>query len=173
MLTSDEDGKHIKEMKWGIHRVVGPKLEKDIINTRADKALSRFWAKNVRNYRCLVPATGFYEWKIVDGSKTPFFIHPRDRKVFSFAGVYSTDSEGNQSYSIMTTEPNNEMASIHNRMPVILPKEHEGSWLTAESDDDIMSLLLPYPDGGLDMYEISKAVNSPRNNYPELLQPAT
>jgi putative SOS response-associated peptidase YedK len=171
VVTRKGDKNHAENMKWGIHRQIGPDKEKDIINTRNDKALSRFWAKTVRNYRCLIPATGFYEWKVKDGSKAPYFIRPKHMNIYSFAGIYSEDKDGNHAYSIMTTGPNKEMSSIHNRMPVILQDDdHEEAWLTADEDDVITDLMRPFTDGGLEMWEISKAVNSPRNNSPDLLE---
>lgn len=171
VITRRNNKSHTQAMKWGIHRRVGPDKEKDIINTREDKALSRFWAKTVRNYRCLIPATGFYEWKAVNGLKAPYFIHPKHTNIYSFAGIYSEDSEGNRAYSIMTTGPNKEMSSIHNRMPVILrDSNYEEAWLTATDDDVLTDLMRPFKDGGLEMWEISKAVNSPKNNSPDLLE---
>jgi putative SOS response-associated peptidase YedK len=171
VITKDADGLQLKPMKWGIHRHIGPTIEKDIINTRADKAMSPFWAKTVRSNRCLIPATGFYEWKITDGSKQPHFIHPADRHLFMFAGIYSEDSEGQPTYSIMTTNPNKEMSEIHNRMPVILQPDLEEEWLGADDDDEVLELLMPARDGSLEMYPVSPKVNSPRNNEPGLSQP--
>ena len=171
VITQEADGRILQEMKWGIHRNIGPKIEKDIINTRADKALTPFWGKTVRSGRCLVPATGFYEWKITDGSKQPFFIHPKDRHLFTFAGIFTVDQDGNGTYSIMTTNPNKEMSEIHNRMPVILEPDLEREWLEAEDDDEITDLLIPGRDGSLEMYPVSTAVNSVRNNYEGLSNP--
>lgn len=169
VLTLDEAGLTVKPMKWGIHRQIGPNVSKDIINTRSDKAFTPFWGKTLRSRRCLIPATGFYEWKITDGSKQPYYIHPKDRHLFMFAGIYSEDKEGNSAYSIMTTDPNREMQQIHNRMPVILHPQQEQAWLDAVDDKELGKLLQPLEDGGLDMHPISKEVNSVKNNYPELI----
>lgn len=169
-LVSVNDELVLEPMKWGIHRHIGPKIEKDIINTRADKSFSPFWAKTVRTSRCLIPATGFYEWKITDGSKQPYYIHLKDRHLYMFAGIFHEDSEGNKSYSIMTTEPNKEMAEIHNRMPVILNIEQEQFWLHSDEDDQLLDILMPLPDKSLEMHPISKDVNSVRNNSPKLTQ---
>lgn len=154
------------DMKWGIHRVIGPGVEKDIINTRADKAFSRFWNKTVRENRCLIPATGFYEWDVK--TKQPYFIHPKDRDLYYFAGIYA-EKDGVCTYSIMTTDPNKEMSVIHNRMPVILHRGEELKWL--EDVDNLEEYLTPLEDGSLEMYEISRDVNNVRNNYPALSRP--
>lgn len=179
VITLDENGKpHAEDMKWGIPRVLGKDLVKELINTRADKAFGGFWRKTVMNHRCLVPATGFYEWKKSKAGKQPFFIHPTDEDLFAFAGIWSVwkDQDGHEvnTYSIMTTEPNKEMKSVHNRMPVILHREDESSWLAPTHDDDrgvIETLLRPYEDNGLEMFEVSRDVNVVRNNYGELLTP--
>jgi putative SOS response-associated peptidase YedK len=168
VLTAESGDLILQPMRWGIHRHIGPKIEKNIFNTRADKAFSPFWSKTVWSSRCLIPATGFYEWKITDGSKQPYFIHPKDRHLYMFAGIYSQDSDGNFSYSIMTTDPNKEMNEIHNRMPVILYPEDEMSWLITDVDEKIAQLLSPLEDGALELYAISTEVNSVKNNYPEL-----
>lgn len=168
-------GEQLELMHWGIPRMIGKDKVKEIINTRADKALERFWGKTVRTRRCLVPATGFYEWKTLPDGKHPFFIHPKDQKLFAFAGIWSewTDKDGKKfnAYSIMTTEPNKEMKDIHNRMPCILHEEDQEAWLLAEDDNDIEKLLRPYEDGGLELFEVSKEVNNVRNNRGELLLP--
>ena len=179
VITLGDDGKpHAEHMKWGIPRVLGKDIVKELINTRADKAFGGFWRKTVMNHRCLVPATGFYEWKKSKDGKIPFFIHPRDDELFAFAGIWSVwkDLDGKEinTYSIMTTEPNKEMKSVHDRMPVILHKEDEASWIAPTHDDDrgvIETLLRPYEDNGLEMFEVSRDVNIVRNNYGELLTP--
>jgi putative SOS response-associated peptidase YedK len=168
VLVRDQGGLLLRPMKWGIHRNIGPTIEKDIINTRADKAFTPFWGKTVRTSRCLIPATGFYEWKITDGSKQPYYIHLKGGHLYNFAGIYSQNSEGELSYSIMTTTPNKEMGEIHDRMPVILRPNVELDWLGIENEDALAELMKPLPDGSLDMYPISKEVNSVRNNNPSL-----
>lgn len=179
VITLGEDGKpYAQDMKWGIPRMLGKDLVKELINTRADKAFGGFWRKTVMNHRCLVPATGFYEWKKTKDGKTPFFIHPKDDDLFAFAGIWSVwkseDGHEFNTYSIMTTEPNKEMRTVHDRMPVILHKEDESSWIAPTHDDDrgvIETLLRPYEDNGLEMFEVSRDVNVVRNNYGELLAP--
>lgn len=178
VITMTEDGKRVVEMmKWGIPRMLGKDLVKELINTRADKAFGGFWKKTVCNRRCLIPANGFYEWKGAKGNKTPFFIHPKHEKLFAFAGIWSTwkseDGHEFKVYSIMTTEPNKEMSSIHNREPVMLHQEDESSWIEPSNDDQnsLERLLYPYEDNGLEIYEVSRDVNVVRNNNNRLFLP--
>lgn len=176
----DDNGKNqILIMKWGLVPVwakdmnIGYKL----INARAESVFDKpMWKGSVMHKRCLVPSSGFYEWKVVDEkTKQPYFIQPKDGGMFSFAGVFSSwkDTEGKEllTFSIITTEPNKEMAKIHNRMPVILHPEDEDKWLrpSSETRSDIEPLLRPLEDGSLKMYTVSRDVNSPKNNEENLI----
>jgi putative SOS response-associated peptidase YedK len=177
VITQGEKGLILEEMRWGIPRFIGPGKVKDVFNTRADKAFGS-WKKLVSTQRVLVPATGFYEWKRLADVKQPFFIHPKEDELFSFAGIWGLwkDDDGREikTYSIMTTEPNEEMSHIHDRMPVLLHREDESAWLSPSHDGDresIELLLRPYDDGGLEMFEVSRDVNVVRNNDERLIYP--
>lgn len=177
VITQGADGLQLEEMRWGIPRFIGPGKVKDVFNTRTDKAFGS-WKKLVSTQRLLVPATGFYEWKKLSDGKQPYFIHPVNDELFSFAGIWGIwkDETGQEikTYSIMTTEPNKEMSDIHNRMPVILHQEDESAWLAPSNDNDrntIEALLRPYEDNGLTMYEVSRDVNVTRNNDEKLVYP--
>lgn len=176
IVESKNGGRQLEMMRWGIHRNLGKDLAKELINTRADKAFGGFWKRTVLGRRCLIPADGFYEWKKTKDGKVPFFIHPKVIDLYSFAGIWDTwkSDEGHEikTYSIMTTEPNKEMKAIHDRMPVILHPEDEASWLEPSSDEKKLGqLLFPFEDNGLEIYEVSRDVNSPRNNDESLLKP--
>ncbi len=173
VVTAKEGTRQLEPMHWGIPRMIGPDKVKEIINTRADKAFERFWGNTVRHRRCLVPANGFYEWKATENGKQPYYIHPTDQDLFAFAGIWSecTDKEGKviRTYSIMTTEPNKIMSEIHDRMPVILNEDEYDTWLSNTDEQEVLEPLLhPYHDGAMEAYEVSKALNSVRNNTPEL-----
>lgn len=107
--------------------------------------------------------------------KRPFYIHSKQEEIFSFAGVWEAwkDSENNiwKTYSIITTEPNKEMSSIHDRMPVILHPEDESSWLESSrvTRNSIEPLLRPLEDNALEMYKVSEDVNTVKNNDKHLL----
>jgi putative SOS response-associated peptidase YedK len=174
VIIQKDDKRVVESMKWGLipHWAKDDKIGYKLINARSEGAFDKpTWRGPVKHHRCLVPAHGFYEWKVIEGSKTkqPYFIRPQDQELFAFAGVYDTwrDPGGNEirSYSIMTTEPNAEMTGIHNRMPVILHPDDEGLWLdpSLEERDVLEALLQPYEDGKLEMYEVSRDVNVVRN----------
>lgn len=180
IVTKSELGNILSPMKWGLV----PFWAKDIkigyklINARAETAFTKpMWRSSIRHYRCLVPASGFYEWQVGNNkTKQPFYIHPKDQKMFAFAGLWSThkDASGNelQTFTIMTTEPNKEMSAIHNRMPVILEPGDEAAWLEPSLDNKAIDALLhPYEDNGLEIYKVSTDVNSPKVNDKTLVYP--
>jgi len=169
--------KTVELMRWGIPRFIGPGKVKDVFNTRSDKAFHN-WKKMTMTQRILVPATGFYEWKKLAGGKQPYFIHTKDEDMFAFAGIWNAwkDEDGKiiNTYSIITTEPNKEMTEIHNRMPVILHRDEEDAWLDPSHDNDEDALgeyLIPSEDNRLEMYEVSKDVNTAKVNDAKLIKP--
>jgi putative SOS response-associated peptidase YedK len=177
VITAAGDAMQLELMRWGIPRFIGPGKVKDVFNTRADKAFWS-WKKLTMTQRILVPATGFYEWKKLSGGKQPYFIHPKDEELFSFAGIWNTwkdeDGKETKTFSIITTDPNEEMLEIHNRMPVILHQEDESAWLSPSNDNDrntIEALLRPYENDGLELYEVSSDVNVARTNEEYLMYP--
>lgn len=171
------DGKRkVELMYWGIPRILGKDLVKEIINTRSDKAFSGFWKKQVTKQRVLIPANGFYEWKKTKDGKTPYFIELPTKEMYAFAGIWNSwkDKQGNEfnAYSIMTSDPNAEMKTVHDRMPVILHKEDEARWIKDEpSEEEIQEMLWTPEDGYLKMTEVSKDVGNVRNNDKHLIQP--
>lgn len=178
VITESSDGiRSIELMSWGIHRTLGKDRAKELINTRSDKAFGGFWRKTVCYQRCLVPATGFYEWKAEVDGKTPYYIYPKDEDLYAFAGIWDTwlDSDGTlrKAFSIVTVEPNKEMRAIHNRMPAILHRADEAAWLELSNDsrERLEQLLFPSEDGRFEMYEVSKDVNDPHHNDRSLLTP--
>jgi putative SOS response-associated peptidase YedK len=167
-------------MKWGLV----PSWSKDLksaykmINARAEGISEKpAFRKAIRYQRCLIPASGFYEWKKAGDDKVPYYIQVKGVELFAFAGLYETwkDVEGKEfkTYAIITTEPNSLMEPIHNRMPVILHKKDEGMWLDKEVTDSeqVLPLLKPYPAKDMTAYVVSKAVNSPRNDTDKVIQP--
>ncbi len=162
---------------WAADLRVGYKM----INARAEGIEAKpAFRKPIRTQRCLVPANGFYEWRRAtpDGrkEKLPTFIHLKDRETFAFAGIFDIwrDAEGREtrSYAIITTGPNELMAPIHNRMPVILPREDEDAWLDADTElDRVLAMLRPYPAAGMEAYPVSNRVNGSSNHGPDLIAP--
>jgi putative SOS response-associated peptidase YedK len=123
-----------------------------------------------------VPCFGFYEWRKNDnGTKTPFFIHLKDKPFFAMAGIWDCwlDAENKEfkSYAIITTAANETMAPIHTRMPVILSKDDEAVWLNKRTSADMLQdLLIPYRSESIEAYEISPDINNPKNNSLSLLK---
>ncbi|GAC1391882.1 MAG: SOS response-associated peptidase [Candidatus Saccharimonadales bacterium] len=185
VITGDNAARTLDRMKWGLipSWSKDPKIGYKLINARAETLFEKpMWRSVIRTKRCLIPASGFYEWKRESRAgkdiKQPFYIHPKDTELFAFAGVWEMwhDVEGVEwkTYSIITTEPNKEMTRVHNRMPVILHPEDEATWLASSSDNDrgvIETLLRPYEDNGLEMYEVSSDVNVTKNNDNTLIYP--
>lgn len=117
--------------------------------------------KPFKSQRCLVPATGFYEWKQTDGSKQPHFIKSAEDEPLIFAGLFDhwkKDKEAIQSFTVITTTPNELMSTLHNRMPVILKPEHIDVWLDPETEAGLLRELLKPFEGDLEAYPVSKRV---------------
>ena len=166
-------------MQWGLIPSWSkePQVSYSTINARAENLLkSSVYRKPFQSQRCLVPASGFYEWQQTPSGKQPYYIHVQDTDVFAFAGLYDIwrDKHGRElhSYTIITTTPNDLVATIHNRMPVILRRDDEDAWLDQEADQArLLSLLTPYPADEMSAYRVSTWVNSPSNDSPEALEP--
>jgi putative SOS response-associated peptidase YedK len=151
------------------------KIGYKMINARAETVATKpAFRSAYKTRRCLIPASGFYEWKREANPKIPHFIHRRDDEPMAFAGLWeSCEIEDGivESCTIITTTPNELMAQLHNRMPVILDSQDFDWWMTG-SRDEIGQLLEPCPSDELEAYPISRQVNNPRNEGPELLRPA-
>jgi putative SOS response-associated peptidase YedK len=169
------------EMQWGLIPSWSkePRAQFSTINARAETITkSPVFRGPFKSRRCLVPASGFYEWQRTERGKQPFCIRLKDTELFAFAGLYDVwhDADGNElySYTVITTAPNDLVASIHNRMPVILPQEDEDAWLDKASDPArLLALLKAYPADKMEAYPVSRAVNSPANEGAELMQAVT
>ncbi len=158
-----------------------PEIGNRLINARAETLAEKpSFRTAFRRRRCLILADGFYEWRLnPDGkSKTPMYIRLASGKPFAFAGLWElwNSSDGSQIYSttIITTQPNALMQSIHNRMPVILPPETYARWLepAERKPKELTDLLQPFPAEAMTAYSVSRLVNSPDNDRPECIQPA-
>ncbi len=125
--------------------------------------------------RCLVLSDGFFEWKKINAKeKIPYRIFLKDEPLFAMAGIWDTwkDAEGKpiNSFSILTTGPNELMENIHHRMPVILGKENEQEWLKSENPENLKRLFEPFPAEQMTAYPVSKLVNSAVNDVPEIME---
>ncbi len=173
VVTQSSEGLQLTGMKWGLipSWSKDPQMGNKLINARSETLHEKpSFRESFKNQRCLIPADGFIEWK----GKHPHYIRPKTQGLFAFAGLWSTWDSGDDplnTYTIITTEANKTLSPLHSRMPVILHPGNYEEWLTAESNT-LSSLLTPCPDTDLEYFEISTAVNSPKNNAPEILRPA-
>lgn len=144
-----------------------------LINARAEGIEGKpSFRSPFKHRRCIIPASGFYEWKQDEGHKQPYFIRPAVGAYFVFAGIWDHwqgggDEEIN-SCAIMTIEANPLMRAIHDRMPLILEKQVLAAWLDAKtSQSDLLALLKPCSTNMMEAYQVSSKVNNSRNNGPE------
>ncbi len=156
---------------WSKEPQAGPRP----INARAEGIDTKPTFRGAfRHGRCLIPASGFYEWRTLGQRKQPFFIRPRGGEgLFVFAGLLSVwaGPEGELvTCTIITTTPNELMAPLHHRMPVLLAREEQAAWLDPDNRQ-ALALLRPFPSEAMEAYPVSAAVGSPRNDGPELVAP--
>ena len=156
------------------------KIGNRMINARAETiAEKNAFRTAFRKRRCIIPADGFYEWTMKPGQekKQPMFIRRPDGEPFAFAGLWETwkgeDGVPLQSCTIITGQPNEAMAEIHDRMPAILPPSAWATWLAPDLDDadTLKGLLVPAPNQLITMHPVSTEVNNPRNGGAHLIEP--
>jgi putative SOS response-associated peptidase YedK len=157
-----------------------PTIGNRMINARAETLAEKPSFRSAYKYhRCLIFTSGFYEWQVQPGGKTkiPHFIHLITGEPFAFAGLWenweSPDGSRIHSATIITTEPNELMGKIHNRMPVILPHDVYAQWLDSspKQPSSLQSLLVPFPAVRMEAYPVSTLVNSPAYDQPECIVP--
>ncbi len=173
----------IERMFWGLipHWSKDETMKWKTINARSETAAtSPSYHKPFRFQRCLVPATNFYEWDKSQKPSTPYCIKLKHEDLFAFAGLYDIwhdpkTGKDIYSYTILTCPPNDLIAPIHNRMPVILKREGEDTWLNPDivEPEQLQPLLIPYPEQEMELYSITTTINYPKNDREDVLQPAT
>lgn len=176
VITNAEPAK-LNYFKWGLipFWAKDPKIGFKMINARSESITEKPAFKNAfKKRRCLVPANGFYEWQ-KGANKTPFRIFLKSEELFAMAGIWETWKDAEErpvhTFSIITTAPNPLMESIHNRMPIILPRESEEAWLKENDQTVLINLLKPFDEDKMSAYPISKRVNLPANNDEQLVIP--
>ncbi len=185
VISTENPGK-VQLYEWGL---IPPwvktskdaaKLQNNTLNARSETVFEKpAFRSSVKRKRCLVLTDGFYEWMHHGKEKYPHYIYLKDRKLFSFAGIWEEwldkeTGELRKTYSILTTEANGLMERIHNskkRMPVILPKELEGKWLDESLEkEEVLEMTGPYPEEEMQAHTISKLITSRKedSNVPEV-----
>jgi putative SOS response-associated peptidase YedK len=188
-VVAESHGERVLDLvRWGLV----PSWAKDLsigdrmINARAEKlTTSNAYKRAFARRRCIVPADGFYEWEKIEGKKQkqPWFIRRRDGEPLAFAGLWEIWHDPNdpdpdnaprvRSFVIITTDANDTLRPIHDRMPVVLPESAWDEWLDRDNQDTakLQRLLVPAPSEELERWAITTLVNKPANNGPELLDP--
>lgn len=177
VVTSAQDRK-VEVFQWGLipSWSKDPSMAGRMINARAETLHEKpAYRVPFARKRCLILADGFFEWKALDKGKQPYFIQLQSREPFAFAGLWdhwtSPDGSEKRTCSIVTCEPNELMAEIHNRMPVILDRSTMWDWLDLEAQPiALRALLVPYA-GTMKAHPVSKLVNKPENDSPECVKP--
>jgi putative SOS response-associated peptidase YedK len=183
-VRRDEDGeRELGRLRWGLvpGRWAEKKGGRPLINARAESLKSQpAFAESFRERRCLIPADGFFEWRKDENGKTPVWITRPDRELFAFAGIWAAipakasgdAGEMLHSCAIVTSEPNDLIRPIHDRMPVVLDPEAEAAWLDPElPEEGLLELLRPLASELLVVQEVSDAVNDVRNDDPNVVEP--
>ena len=177
----NEDERHIQLLRWGLvpFWAEDPAIGSRMINARSETLAEKpSFRTALKKRRCLVLADGFYEWQKTADGKVPMRITLKTGEPFAMAGLWETWKEPTgdllRTFTIITTSPNDLLEPIHNRMPVILPREHEAIWLDNAADQAIwLDMLRPFPADLLTAFHVSKRVNYVGNDDPEIVQPAT
>jgi putative SOS response-associated peptidase YedK len=183
VISNKEPGR-LSFYRWGLipFWARDPSIGYKMINARAESVTEKPSFRNsFRQKRCLVLSDGFFEWKrLTDGEKkgqdkkVPHRIVMKNGDLFAMAGIWDTwkDPEGRMlhSFAIITTHPNALMESIHDRMPVILPRRFEKEWLVNDHIPDLLKLLAPYPAEEMEAYPVAGLVNNPLNDIPDVIK---
>jgi putative SOS response-associated peptidase YedK len=175
VIRHDSQGiRTVAPLRWGFRPVWA---KREWINARAETVFdTRAFAAAAKSNRCIVPAIGWYEWSGEKPARQPHVLHLDGFKPFAFAGIYTareSDSGWERSFAILTRRATDAIATIHDRMPVVLTAEQQARWLdAAASRAALEALLAPAPDAAIQSYPVSTLVNRPANDTPECMQPA-
>jgi putative SOS response-associated peptidase YedK len=168
-------------LRWGLI----PSWSKDVaignrlINARGETVAEKpSFRAAFKRRRCLIPASGFYEWQKQGKSKQPIYVTPANDEAFALAGLWESWQGANgselETCTIVTTTPNELMAPIHNRMPVIVAPEDYDTWLHSEPEPSLgLHLIRPYPSELMRVTAVSTYVNNPRNEGPQCVEPVS
>ncbi len=181
ILCRADDLLTLKPMRWGLvpawAKTVKDADKYSMINAKSEEITEKKSYKAAfLKRRCIVPISGFYEWKSENKVKTPFAITLKNQAIMSVAGIWehwqsSESSQAVDSFSIVTTASNEFMSKIHARMPVILSEDQETTWLDSGSNiDELNEIMKGCKSEALEMRQVSKLVNSPKNNSPEVFK---
>lgn len=176
-----EGGLEVVLLRWGLvpASAKGPAIGAKLINARGETVDERPAFRDAfKRRRCLVPMQGFYEWQKAGGGRIPHYIRLLNAEIFAAAGLYEIwpGKDGAapiESFTIITTEANEMVGKLHDRMPVILAERDHAAWLDPKNDEGnaVKKLLCPYPAEEMRAYPITARVNNVRNEGPDLIEP--
>ena len=167
-------------LRWGLipYWAKEASIGNRMINARSEGVAEKpAYRWSFRKQRCLIPTDGFYEWKKEVGGKQPYLIRRKDGKPFAFAGLWARwrdpDKRPVDSFTILTTDANELIRPLHNRMPVILERKDFDLWLdpAIEDQDRLQPLLVPANSESMESFPVSRSVNSPANDSAECIEP--
>lgn len=181
VVRHEEGARVIRPMRWGLvpHWAKDPKIGNRMINARSETVADKpAYRSPFKRQRCLVPATGFYEWKRQGKTKIPHLIRLREAQVFAMAGIWSSwhGGEGDaplETFSVLTTDPHGALDGLHDRMPVIVHPDHWDVWMDPESTrETLLGLTGAPPADVLEIYPVNPKLNNVRNQGPEVAERA-
>lgn len=166
IIRMSGDKKELINLNWGfIPAWAKPDVKIKPINAKAETIREKpYFRSAYKKQRCIVPASGFYEWKGSKGNKQPYAIYPLNDPYFAFAGLWERNGDL-ETFTIITTEANELMREVHHRMPVILDTNNYDAWL----NNGDYELLKPCPSEEMGLHKVSSAVNKPMNNSADLI----
>jgi putative SOS response-associated peptidase YedK len=181
VVLQSEEGVELRAMRWGFpplwvaHEGKDPWKGRPLINARSEAALQkRTWSTPLRRQRCLLPCTGFYEWKKQDKRRLPVWFKPTRTDVLSMAGIWSEfEREGEiiGCVSILTTAANARVAPVHDRMPVFVPASERQRWMGELNVEEVEGFLRAAPEGILSLHPVSTELGKMSAQGPEVLDP--
>ena len=181
VIRLGDGGREFALLHWGLipSWADDPAIGSRMINARAETVAEKpAFRRAFRSRRCLVVSDGFFEWRREGGRKQPYFIRMKDERPFAFAGLWERWEklgEPIESCTVITGEPNEVVAPLHDRMPVIVPESAYDTWLDPGVSDPkrLQELLVPYPPEEMEAYPVSTMVNSPSNDRAGCIAPAS
>jgi putative SOS response-associated peptidase YedK len=178
--NTPKGGRELALVRWGLipSWVKDPRAFKMLINARGETAADKpSFRAAMRHRRCLVPTDGYYEWTGEAGAKRPHLVRPRAGGLMAMAGIFEhwqgADGSEIETMAILTVAANEAMSALHDRMPAIIATVDFDAWLDCRSGSSqgIADLLAPAPEGCLDIIEVSRMLNNPRNEGPQVQEP--
>lgn len=167
-------GFDVADMHWGIvpHWAKPGQFERPLINARAETIHEKpSFRKLIAHTRVIIPANGFYEWRRAQGKKATFYFHSIEHDALALAGVYQIDREGQMQCCLITTDANDVMKPVHDRMPVLIPQQAMQDWLCSEDIHVIDALMQPAANDSITAVEVSSYVNNAHNDGVKCIEP--